>query len=129
MPFHSRVLLRCVFLSCPTDKDVSSPKHMTSAAYVQAAKVLDSVVASIQSSGVTVECIDTITRNYENFEQIVRCYYGHPNAKAGFDCASILQRTKILASDLTKFEDTRRKLLFLCERCSLVLPDRGKGRG
>ena len=76
-----------------------------------------------------MENIDTITRNYDNFEKIIRCYYGQPNAKAGVDCDAILQRAKKLASQVTQFEDTRRKLLFLCEKCSLVMPAKGRGRG
>ena len=118
-----------VFLYYLTGKDVSRPEHMTSAAYVQAAQLLDSVVTSILSREVTVENIDTITRNDENFEKIVRCYYGQPGGKAGVDCDDLLQTTKKLASDVAQFEDTRRKLCFLCEKCSLVLPDRGRGRG
>ena len=100
-----------------------------SAAYAKAAQVLDSVVSSIITLEVTVENIDTITRNYENFGKIIRCYYGQPNAKAGVDCDDILQRAKKLASEVTQFEDTRRKLLFLCEKCSLVMPAKGRGRG
>ena len=91
--------------------------------------MLDSVVTSILSLEVTVENIDTVTRNKKNFEEIVRCYYGQPDGKAGVDCDNLLQRTKKLASDVTHFEDTRRKLNFLCEKCSLVLPARGRGRG
>ena len=112
-----------------TGKDVSRPEHTTSAAYDQAAQVLDSVVTSILSWEVTVENIDTITRNVKNFENIVRCYYWQADGKAGVDCDNLLQRTKKLASDVTHFEDTRRKLYFLCEKCSLVMPVSGRGRG
>ena len=112
-----------------TGKDVSRPEHMTSAAYVQAAQVLDSVVTSIRTLEVTVENIDTINRNAENFEKIVKCYYGQPDSEAGVDCDDLIRRTKKLASDVTHFEDTRRKLLFLCEECSPVLPVSGRGRG
>ena len=123
--------LSCISPLCLTGKDVSRPELLTteSAAYAQAAQVLDSVVSSIITWEVTVENIDTITRNYVNFEKIIRCYYGQPDAKAGVDCDDILQRADKLASVVTQFEDTRRKLLFLCEKCSLVLPTKGRGRG
>ena len=123
--------LCCISPLCLTGKDVSRPELLSteSAAYAQAAQVLDSVVSSIITWEVTVENIDTITRNYENFGKIIRCYYGQPNAKASVDCDDVLQRAKKLASDVTQFDDTRRKLLFLCEKCSLVMPDKGRGRG
>ena len=123
--------LCCVSPLCLTGKDASRPELLTteSAAYAQAAQVLNSVVSSIITREVTVENIDTITRNYVNFEKIIRCYYGQPDAKAGVDCDDVLQRVNKLASVVTQFEDTRRKLLFLCEKCSLVLPTKSKGRG
>ena len=99
-----------------------------SAAYVQAAQVLNSVVTSIVSGEVNVECINIITRNRKNFEALVKCDYEQPNAKAGVDCDDILQRTQKLASEIVQFEDTRLKLQFLCERCSLILvTDTGRG--
>ena len=129
-PSLNKALL-CVSPLCLTGKDVSRPELLTteSAAYAQAAQVLDSVVSSVKTWEVTVENIDTITRNYDNFEKIIRCYYGQPNAKAGVDCDDILKRANKLASEVTQFEDTRRKLLFLCEKCSLVMPAKGRGRG
>ena len=121
--FRSKTLL-CISLLCLTE-------HWTteSTAYGQAAQILDSVVTLILNWEVNVECIDTITRNRHNFEKLVRCYYGQPNAKAGVDCDDVLQRTKKLASEIVQFEDTRLKLQFLCERCSLILPASGRGRG
>ena len=126
----SKTLL-CISLLCLTGKDDSRPEHRTteSTAYAQAAQLLDSVVTLILNWEVNVECIDTITRNRHNFEKLVRCYYGQHNAKAGVDCDDVLQRTKKLASDIAQFEDTRLKLQFLCERCSLILPASGRGRG
>ena len=128
MLFPSKAL---VPLSCLTGKDDSRPQQMTTecAAYVQAAQVLDSVVTSIVSGEVNVECIETISRNHKNFEALIRCYYGQPNSRAGIDCDDVLQRTEKLASDIAQFKDTRLKLQFLCERCSCILPARGRGRG
>lgn len=100
-----------------------------SEAYAQATQVLDSVVASICTWEVTVENIDTITRNVKNFERIVRCYYGQPYGKAGVDCDNILEIAKKLACDVTQFEHMRRNLQFLCETCALVLPSRSRGKG
>ena len=100
-----------------------------SAAYVQAARLLDSVVTLIHSEEVNVECIDTITRHRKNFEALVSCYYGQPDAKSDVDCTDILQKTEKLTCDVVQFEKTRRDLQFLCERCSLELPTNGKGRG
>lgn len=108
---------------------MSRPQTTESEAYAHAAQVLDSVVASVLEGEVTVENIDTITRNERNFERIIMCYYGQPNAKTGVDCEDILQKTKELACEVREFKRTRRNLQFLCERCALVLPARGKGRG
>ena len=84
---------------------------------------------SIHSWEVNVEYIDTITRNRKNFEELVWCHYGPPNEKADFDCTEILQNTQELASNIAQFQETRRNLQFLCEKCSLVLPESGQGRG
>ena len=108
---------------------MSRPQTTESEAYAHAAQVLDSVVASVLEREVTVENIDTITRNERNFERIIRCYYGQPDAKTGVDCDYILQKTKELACGVRQFEHTRRNLQFLCERCTLILPARGKGKG
>ena len=129
MPFASKIR-HCISHLCLTGKDDSRPEHMTteSAAYGRAAQVLDSVVISIVSGEVNVECIDTITRNHKNFEELVKCNYGQPNAKAGVDYNDVLQRTKKLASHIDQFKDTRLKLQFLCERCSVIVAT-GRGRG
>ena len=96
---------------------------------MQAVQVLDSVIMSILSGEVNVESIDTITRQRKNFEELVRCHYGPPNAKAGVDCPEVLQMTRDLAANLAQFEETVQNLQFLCARCSLILPATSQGRG
>ena len=96
---------------------------------MQAVQVLDSVIMSILSGEVHVESIDTIARQRKNFEELVRCHYGSPKAKAGIDCAEVLQMTRDLAANLAQFEETMQNLQFLCERCSPILPATGRGRG
>ena len=108
---------------------MSRPQTIESEAYAHAAQMLDSVVASVLEREVTVENIDTITRNERNFERIIRCYYEQPDAKTGVDCDDILLKTKKLASVVSEFEHTRRNLQFLCDRCALVLPAKSKGMG
>ena len=112
-----------------TGKDVSKPETIESAAYAEAVQVLNSVVASICTWEVTVENIDTITRNDKNFERILRCYHGQPGSTADVDCDNILERAKKLACVVAQFEHMRRNLQFLCERCALLLPARGRGKG
>ena len=96
---------------------------------MQAVQVLDSVIMPILSGEVNVESIDTITQQRKNFEELVRCHYGPPNAKSGVDCAEVLQMTRDLAANLAQFEETMQNLQFLCERCSPMLPATGQGRG
>ena len=120
-----------ISLLSPADKDASESGDETTEcfAYTQAAQLLDSVVTSIMSEEVNVECVETITRHRQNFEELVTCYYGQPNAKAVVDCNYILQRTQKLASDIAQFEELRRNLLFLCRGCLTVFPARCEGKG
>lgn len=115
----------------PAGKDASEFVDQTAEcfAYAKAAQLLDSVITLIVSEKVNVECIETITRNRKNFDELVKCYYGQPSAKAHDDCNYVLQRTQKLASDIAQFEEMRRNLLFLCRKCLTVLPARCEGNG
>lgn len=98
-------------------------------AYHQAAQLLDSVITSITSEEVNVECIETISRHRKNFDELVTCSYGPPHGPPNVDCNQLLQRTKDLASYIAQFEEMRRDLLFLSGECLTVLSARSETKG
>ena len=112
-------------------KDASQPVGATAecSAYTEAAQLLNLVVTSIKSDEVLVESIKIITCNRSNFEELVKCYYGQPNAKAHVDCSYILQKTQELVCDVARFEEMRRSVLFVSRKCLDVLPANCDGKG
>ena len=125
----SNISLLSLFFCAGKDIPESVAVNDECFAYRQAAQILDSVITSIRSEQVNVECIETISRHRKNFDELVKCSYGQPHGSPNVDCDYILQRSQVLASDIAQFEEKRRKLLFLSGECFTVLSARCETRG